>query len=421
MDFSNYTTFASLTNEIKKSCVVGIFMYSINGQNISKINLLDGTVNQTWCSLTISNIPGGMASDGTYLYVADFPNATVAKIELSTGTVTANWLTTIERPGGMDILGNYLYLTDVNQCTLNKINLSDGSIIKKTKVIGGGDPYEALYNLTIYKNYIYVLSSSIDFRNNNFTIMKYNLDFLLISTICTISESVLVPTSLCIIGNYIYTVSKYGKVFQINRKNGIFDTYTLPYAQSYVLLIYNNRLWSSNNTSIIYYNSGPVPLVSNICFLKGTPILTDQGLIEIQNITNQNTINGICVDYITQTTTEQDYLVCIEKDLLGENIPSQRTVITRNHRLMYNGQLIEAGKLQNIIRLKYNSDILYNVLLKENGFMNVNNLICETLDINNAIAHLYRLKKINDERIKELNTIKEKSMYKKKILEILTN
>lgn len=176
-----------------------------------------------------------------------------------------------------------------------------------------------------------------------------------------------------------------------------------------------NAICVTNNGQII-----PVP-TSNICFLKGTPILTDQGLIEIQNITNQNTINGICVEYITQTTTMQEYLVCIEKNALSENIPTQRTVITRNHNVLYDGNLVQAYKLPNIEKITYNGEILYNVLLKENGFMNVNNLICETLDINNAIAHLYRCKKNNDERIKELNNIKDKDMYKRKILEILTN
>ena len=160
---------------------------------------------------------------------------------------------------------------------------------------------------------------------------------------------------------------------------------------------------------------------SNICFLKGTPVVTDQGIIEIQNITNKNTINNIKVQTITQTTTEQEYLICIEKDAFGENIPSERTVITRNHKILHNGELVASGTLSNTTRIPYNGEILYNVLLEENGVMNVNNLICETLDVNNVIAHLYRYNKMNDQRVKELNNIKDKDVYKTKILEILNN
>ena len=160
---------------------------------------------------------------------------------------------------------------------------------------------------------------------------------------------------------------------------------------------------------------------SNICFLKGTPVVTDQGIIEIQNITNENTINNIKVQTITQTTTEQEYLICIEKDAFGENVPSERTVITRNHKILHNGELVAAGTLFNTTCIPYNGEILYNVLLQENGVMNVNNLICETLDVNNVIAYLYRYNKINDQRVKELNNTKDKDVYKRKILEILNN
>ena len=206
-----------------------------------------------------------------------------------------------------------------------------------------------------------------------------------------------------------------------NISTGTNDTYIAKYNLDGTIS-WARQIGGTNNTQSV---SACVTIIqnaiSNICFLKGTPILTDQGIIEIQNITNKNTINNKKVDYITQTTTEQEYLVCIEKNALSENIPTQRIVITRNHNVLYNGNLVQACKLPNIEKIKYNGEILYNVLLEENGFMNVNNLICETLDINNAIAHLYRCNKNNDQRIKELNNIKDKDIYKRKILEILTN
>ena len=157
--------------------------------------------------------------------------------------------------------------------------------------------------------------------------------------------------------------------------------------------------------------------MSNICFIKGTPIVTDQGIIEIQDITNENTINNVRVKYITQTTTNEYSLVCIEKDAICENIPSQTTILSENHKLLYNGQMVKAKNVTTS-RIPYNGEILYNVLLEENGLMMVNNLICETLDINNVVALLYEHPNKN-EIIKTLNGIKDNDVYKKTANELL--
>ncbi len=44
---------------------------------------------------------------------------------------------------------------------------------------------------------------------------------------------------------------------------------------------------------------------------------------------------------------------------------------------------------ENIYKVKYNGELLYNVLLDKHDKMIVNNLICETLDPNNGIAIMY--------------------------------
>ena len=50
------------------------------------------------------------------------------------------------------------------------------------------------------------------------------------------------------------------------------------------------------------------------------------------------------------------------------------------------------GKFENVIKVKYTGEILYNVLMEEYSQMCVNNLICETLHPNNIIAKLYTKK-----------------------------
>ena len=49
------------------------------------------------------------------------------------------------------------------------------------------------------------------------------------------------------------------------------------------------------------------------------------------------------------------------------------------------------GKYENIYKIKYDNEILYNILLKKHDKMIVNNLICETLHPDNMIAKLYTL------------------------------
>jgi len=125
--------------------------------------------------------------------------------------------------------------------------------------------------------------------------------------------------------------------------------------------------------------------ISNICFPKDTPILTDQGIVKIQDITNE-TIYGLKVEHITQTTTNNTNLVCFEKDSISIGFPTQRTIMSRTHKV-FNGIMVNADSLlkDDIYLIPYNGEILYNVLLEKNGFMVVNNLLCETLDINNCI------------------------------------
>ncbi len=150
---------------------------------------------------------------------------------------------------------------------------------------------------------------------------------------------------------------------------------------------------------------------SSICFIEGTIIETDQGEIPIEMITNKNTINNLRVLEITKTLSIEDQLICIEKDSLGLNFPNKKTVVSQNHQFLFNGNLVQAKYLKNVFKIPYNGEILYNVLLEVNSFMIANNLICETLDVNNVIAHLYRSPN-RIEITKLLNAAKDFEEYK---------
>jgi hypothetical protein len=135
-------------------------------------------------------------------------------------------------------------------------------------------------------------------------------------------------------------------------------------------------------------------ILNNICFPSGTPITCDQGNIPIDHLNPKvHTIRGKKIVAITQTITPDKSLICFEKDSLGPNIPSQKTLISKKHKIFYKGKMMEAqefvGKFDAVYRVKYSGEILYNVLMEKYEKMMVNNLICETLHPENIVARLY--------------------------------
>jgi hypothetical protein len=175
---------------------------------------------------------------------------------------------------------------------------------------------------------------------------------------------------------------------------------------------FNEDFINTNLNSNIYDNVGitlldgriipptpPVPPVpptpiSIICFQKNTPILTDQGIIPIDKInTKIHTIRGNKIIAITKTISIDNYLVCFEKNSLKFNYPCKKTIMSKDHKLYYNGKLTEAYKFielfPNVTKIQYNGDILYNILMEKHDIINVNNLICETLHPDNIIAKIF--------------------------------
>jgi len=130
-----------------------------------------------------------------------------------------------------------------------------------------------------------------------------------------------------------------------------------------------------------------------ICFPAGTPVTTDQGDIAIEKLNvDKHTIRGKEIVAITQSRPLHEYIVSIEKDALGKNVPSQTTEISKEHKVFYKGEMIKAKDLvdmcEGAIKIPYNGATLYNVLLKKHDKMMVNNLICETLHPNNIMAKI---------------------------------
>jgi uncharacterized delta-60 repeat protein len=138
--------------------------------------------------------------------------------------------------------------------------------------------------------------------------------------------------------------------------------------------------------------------ISNICFVENSIVSTDQGLIEIQNIKEDyHSINNNKIICLTKTVTEEPYLICIEKDAIYKNVPSQKTLLSYNHKIFYNNNMISASELLdkglNVSKVRYTGEVLYNLLFNSYEKMLVNGLVCETLHPQNRVAHLYQLLK----------------------------
>jgi hypothetical protein len=147
----------------------------------------------------------------------------------------------------------------------------------------------------------------------------------------------------------------------------------------------------------------PILPISNICFLSNTPVVTNQGIVLIEKLDpNIHTINNKRIVAITKTLTFDKYLICFEKNSLDHYKPRKDTYMTKDHRVYYNGKSMKAiefvGKYPGVKKVKYNGEILYNILMDKYEKITVNNLICETLHPKNPIAKLYNDKNLTYEK-----------------------
>jgi hypothetical protein len=173
--------------------------------------------------------------------------------------------------------------------------------------------------------------------------------------------------------------------------------YVATYAEA---LAINNRLELIVFTGLGGYIIISVRIIqpvlqSNICFPAGTLVQTDQGEVAIDLLKpGVHTLERKAIQHITHTITTDKYLIHIGKDALGWNKPSRPTVLSKDHKIEFEGTLAPAYRFldysANVKKVKYSGELLYNVLLAEYGVMSVNNLRCETLEPSSPIACIYR-------------------------------
>ena len=384
-------------------------MYVTNNEKISKINISSGTITE-WISGL--NTSGGIAINGNDMYVTNY-DGTISKINISDGTITElAWISGLNIPVWITINGNDMYVTNYSNGTISKINISDGTITELVWISG------LIYQkgLAIHGNYLYV-------TNDIGTISKINIFNK--STESEWISGLDNPYGLAINGNDMYVTNTItGTISKINISNGTITEieWASGLYNSQGIAIIGNYLYVTNySNGTIDKFSLPIP-ISDICFPKGTPIVTNQGIIPIDKLTSKNTIDHKKIVGITKTISQDNYLVCFKPNSLSINMPSKETIMTKDHKIYYKSNFIKANDFVNtyygVTTVKYTGEPLYNVLMEDYYKMNVNNLICETLNPTSEIAKLYNYIKLHPSYISTIiekynkNAIKHNKKYK---------
>jgi hypothetical protein len=379
--------------------VYGDYMYVSNyfDGTISKIRFSDPTdISYNWFSSEFS--PGGLAAQGDYLYAADHYGGNIYQILLSDPTVVNSiWQTGLSGPLGLLINSDYLYACNYFDGTITRATLTtpptDASNIIQPWATGLFGPAD----MVIYNGYMYVTNNGNEGAGS--TVSQIQMSDPSIVNFSWV-DGLFAPTGLAIYGSTMYVATfVYGSISQIQITTGSGTITNIAWKSDLPgpvgMTVIGDYLYVAieGGGSVAQFDLiSPPP--ANICFPARTPIQTDQGAVMIEKINPDiHTINGKKIVDITKTVSPDKYLVCFNKDAIAKGYPSQRTVMSKEHKIYCRGQQIEAKKFiphfEGVNKIKYNGEPLYNVLMEQPDKMKVNNLTCETLDPNNIIAKLY--------------------------------
>jgi hypothetical protein len=136
-------------------------------------------------------------------------------------------------------------------------------------------------------------------------------------------------------------------------------------------------------------------LMSNVCFPKGTPVITDQGPVNIDKLQlKDHTFGGEHIVAVTRTVTEDECLIRFDVGSLSPDVPTIPTVMSCAHSVLYEDNMVPATNLvslEGVTKIPYNRGTpLFNVLLDIHSKMVINNMTAETLHPDNGMAKFTR-------------------------------
>ena len=264
----------------------GYTMYVANFDNstISKINLLDASINDF--ITTGLNGPVGLAINGSTMYVSNYYGNEISKINLLDASIN-NFVTTgLNGPLGLAINGSTMYATNDEISRISQINLSDASI---SDFITSG--LNSPNGLAIDGSTMYVANYG------NSTISQINLSDASINDFVT--SGLNSPNGLAINGSTMY-VSNYatnGSISQINLSDASISDFVASglnfptgLASDGTYLYVSN---SASNTISRFLIQKQIP-----CFKEGSKILTDKGYKSVENLRKGDLVKTLKNDYL---------------------------------------------------------------------------------------------------------------------------
>lgn len=422
------------------------YVYVANNASntISRISINDATdVCYNWITTDLYG-PFGLAIDNNRnLYVSNYGplysntgdisgTNTICKFSISDAgvptLVNPSWASGLGGPAALVCDSSYIFVTELGTSqdgiftgtSMRAISLSDPSVnIQAVNDLSGPIgitidlSYNIIYVLNNNSNYI----SKIDISNQTSDNEWLYINKPLAIDIDT-SRRILIVTHINT--NNEYCVSTVD-IVDISIKDSSIKDSGIFGVSIYNSYLYISNIMSNNIERISFgsISSETDTIISNICFTENTPILTDQGYIPICKIyPNIHTIRNKKIVDVTKSTTLDDYLVCFDKDSIVNGYPTEKTIISKDHKVFYEGKMKEAytflDKFENVYKVEYNGEMLYNILMEEHTCIRANHLICETLDPKNFIAKLYtnQCKYSNEEKRRIINILND-SVQKK--------
>jgi VCBS repeat-containing protein len=295
--------------------------------------------------------------------------------------------------GLIEILGKILGQTPDSDESLENSDVNIGNAAGRIAAVvyASTDQDAYLYDgaTTVYSGSSLTLNNGANLENSVVTINAgATLILNYIDTPIHVKELILDGNLIINVNSTSIDIGSYDILTTTNASTVTNSHVVINDTTSYYALGYSN----ATNTQYKIAFSTPT---SNVCFPAKTPIMTNQGPVNIEDINpSVHTIRNKKIVAITKTVAHDKNLVRIAKHALGHLYPEKTTFISQNHKVFYQGQMVKAKNLvdeaKGVTFVPYNGQVLYNVLLEEHEKMQVNNLIVETLHPEHKVAKLYR-------------------------------
>ena len=429
----------ALTSITIPSGVISIGAYAFRGTGLTSITIpstVTSIGNYAFLSaraLTSITIPSGVTSikDGVFYGATNLTSITIPASVTSIGSNafrSATSLTSITIPSTVTSIDSTAFLSSglttalfESASTVNALGLQSGNLINGYTV----SSFYGMSSITIRytEAALAAIAAAIAAKaaapaavisNGTFTSLLTSLAVNIsniTSEIITLTNDPYVDYSakLTIPNGNLSTLSDINKSKIINNVKALYAAQLGVNVNKIIVTLQSGSIIVNVNV----LNAGITEAMVPICFPKGTPVTTNQGVIAIEKLNPDiHTIRGKKIVAITQSRPLHKYIISIETDALGKNVPSAPIQISKEHKVFYKGKMVKANELvevcEGVTRIPYSGETLYNVLMEKHDNMMINNVICETLDPKNIMAKICGGKYNRSEQdkiCKELNDI----------------